>query len=314
MRRIVLIRLLLFLCIPFCKAAEFTDSAASMGRPWVGRVVGAGIGVAVNASVTELLKNVVHEKRPDGSDNRSFPSRHASYAFVLASVASHELSVYSPLWSVGAYTAANAVAMQRVFADRHYPGDVLTGAALGIFSAELGYGLSRLLFSGDVSHIRLASAENSSGLSASTVALIPFRSYRRGHRVGCGVESSLRGNLALSELFGLGASFGLRAQPVYTDGHFEGFLNGASLSIDGYVCKPLNRGRFDVRLSIGLLRYFDRPDYDIAPWRPLIGLNAGICRHVARSLCVGARLGYDLCDISGDGGVLSVAVVTKAEF
>ena len=100
-----------------------------MGRPWVGRVVGAGIGVAVNASVTELLKNVVHEKRPDGSDNRSFPSRHAFCAFLIATMFA---VVFRSFGGMVPLLLATALGVARVLEGVHFPRDVVAGAVLGV--------------------------------------------------------------------------------------------------------------------------------------------------------------------------------------
>jgi len=115
----------------------------------------AGVGAAaigINSGLTSWIKDASGRLRPDGSDRRSFPSGHSSEAAVAATLAAHSaqrLNV-SGWWGTGfragmGLTAATA-AWARVEGGRHYPSDVLAGAALGRFlgnfasSLFLGYG------------------------------------------------------------------------------------------------------------------------------------------------------------------------------
>ena len=83
----------------------------------------------VNEAYTGILKYTVQRPRPDGSDNLSFPSGHASAAFSLATVAEHHYG-----WKVGvpAYLLASGIGLSRVESNRHNLSDVLAGATLGI--------------------------------------------------------------------------------------------------------------------------------------------------------------------------------------
>ena len=81
----------------------------------------------------ETLKALVHEKRPDGSGNDSFPSGHTAIAFAAARFYDKR---YNPEASAFLYAAAGLTALARVKADKHYNKDVLAGAALGYASAE----------------------------------------------------------------------------------------------------------------------------------------------------------------------------------
>lgn len=82
----------------------------------------------INAGYTTLLKEVVHRERPNGEDNLSFPSGHASNAFALAAVAERHYG-----WKAGlpAYTLAGLVAVSRLQRNKHYLSDVMAGATLG---------------------------------------------------------------------------------------------------------------------------------------------------------------------------------------
>ncbi len=91
--------------------------------------------------VTNSFKYVIGRGRPtDGrgaynfrpfSGQDSFSSGHTTEAFVLASVISEH---YDSLWvQVPAYGLASAVGYARLNNNRHWPSDVLAGAAIGTF-------------------------------------------------------------------------------------------------------------------------------------------------------------------------------------
>lgn len=85
---------------------------------------------ATTVLITQGLKNIIHKKRPNGSD-KSFPSGHTSAAFQGASFI-HER--YGLKYAIYAYIGASYVGYSRVESDNHYLEDVLAGAAIGILS------------------------------------------------------------------------------------------------------------------------------------------------------------------------------------
>lgn len=91
---------------------------------------------ALSAGITYGLKLAVNRDRPQGEtqrSNSSFPSGHATGAFALATVFSHQY----PRVTVPAFLAATAVGISRIYLGRHYPSDVLGGALVGFGSACL---------------------------------------------------------------------------------------------------------------------------------------------------------------------------------
>jgi membrane-associated phospholipid phosphatase len=84
--------------------------------------------VVVTLGYTSALKVAVGRERPNGADDRSFPSGHAANAFALAAVADRHYG-----WRVGvpAYGLAAVVAASRVRVDAHYLSDVVAGSAIG---------------------------------------------------------------------------------------------------------------------------------------------------------------------------------------
>ena len=98
----------------------------------------------VNVGITSLLKNATDRTRPDG-EGKSFPSGHSSEAFSSATLSNRNLNsitmpegVRMPL-QIGNLLLATGVAWARVEAGKHYPSDVLAGAALGHFLSAFIY-------------------------------------------------------------------------------------------------------------------------------------------------------------------------------
>jgi len=83
--------------------------------------------------LSEGLKLVVHERRPDGSTRDSFPSGHATAAFAVAAMESHYHRSEAPLWYLGAAVIGDS----RVVLHRHYMHDVIAGGIIGIGTALL---------------------------------------------------------------------------------------------------------------------------------------------------------------------------------
>jgi membrane-associated phospholipid phosphatase len=100
-------------------------------------------GAVASTSLTALLKSATGRERPDGSDDESFPSGHASRAFAYAAASRRNLDAtqLGRGWriglSAGLETLAIGTGWARVEAQKHYPTDVLAGAALGNYVSLL---------------------------------------------------------------------------------------------------------------------------------------------------------------------------------
>ena len=93
-----------------------TNTLASVGMAYVGKTA---------------LKAIVNEERPDHSDNKSFPSGHASMAFAAARSLDKEFRKENIWIPIAGYAVATAIGVERVVSDRHHWYDVVAGAALG---------------------------------------------------------------------------------------------------------------------------------------------------------------------------------------
>ena len=88
----------------------------------------AGISIAAAQGITQLLKQTVKKTRPDGSDQRSFPSGHTATAFAAASSILERRGADE---GTPALLLASLVGGSRVKARKHDWQDVLAGAAIG---------------------------------------------------------------------------------------------------------------------------------------------------------------------------------------
>jgi membrane-associated phospholipid phosphatase len=108
-------------------------AAPAVQGDWKGEFQAIGsIGAAT--LVTTGLKETISKERPDGSDNRSFPSGHTSSSFAAAATLHNRYG-----WKVGlpAHALAAFVGASRIEAEKHDVVDVLAGAALGSLSGFL---------------------------------------------------------------------------------------------------------------------------------------------------------------------------------
>lgn len=136
---------LLLAPVGFALAGGFDDARAAPLAMYAETLLLTG-------SITQLLKGSVSRTRPyvynddpaiplasklSADARRSFPSSHAANAFAAAVFLGRMHDAYNPesrarswVWA-GAFAAATTVATLRCTAGRHFPTDVLTGAAIG---------------------------------------------------------------------------------------------------------------------------------------------------------------------------------------
>lgn len=88
----------------------------------------AAFSLGATYAVTNGLKQVIEEERPDESNDRSFPSGHTSSSFAAAATLHKRHG-----WEIGvpAHIVATFVGIARVKADKHYVHDVIAGAVIG---------------------------------------------------------------------------------------------------------------------------------------------------------------------------------------
>lgn len=110
-----------------------TLTGVLLTRDWTGLKQGALTAMTTLGTV-ELLKLIVHKRRPDGSNMHSFPSGHTAVSFADAAFVQRRYG-----WKFGApaYALAAYIGWGRTFAKKHDWWDVLAGAAIGAGSAYI---------------------------------------------------------------------------------------------------------------------------------------------------------------------------------
>ncbi|MDR0728821.1 MAG: phosphatase PAP2 family protein [Prevotellaceae bacterium] len=124
-------------------------------RSWkvgLGAVVAVALTFALTDMVGNVIKHAVERPRPciafEGliysleacsGAFRSFISNHAANIFGTATIAA--LLIRNKGWTGGLYGWAALVAYSRIYVGKHYPGDILCGAAFGVLAGYLVYRL-----------------------------------------------------------------------------------------------------------------------------------------------------------------------------
>ena len=83
---------------------------------------------AINEAIVQGLKVAVGRTRPDGSDNRSFPSGHAATSFMIATVVHRS---YGRTAGIIGYSTATFISFSRIRENKHWASDLAAGATLG---------------------------------------------------------------------------------------------------------------------------------------------------------------------------------------
>jgi hypothetical protein len=93
----------------------------------------------------QYLKNNTKIQRPDLSDYRSFPSGHTAEAFASAEFLREEYKEKYPWMGYLGYGMAITTGYLRMYHQKHWVGDVVTGAGIGLASTRLSYILYPLI-------------------------------------------------------------------------------------------------------------------------------------------------------------------------
>lgn len=137
------------------------------------KFIGQSSALIATSSITGVLKETVKRERPDGNNDKSFPSGHTSNAFATATLNNYNLQHANmsenkiKMAQFSNLALSSGVAWSRVEANRHHLGDVMFGAAIGRFTAvfvnDVIFGLPE---DGDVQiEASLGTTEQTLGLS-----------------------------------------------------------------------------------------------------------------------------------------------------
>lgn len=245
MKKLILLIVLSLLTFPAVKAS---DTLRVGERPWGLRLSQAGMAVGLNAAITEALKNGIKSERP-GIDNSTdgFPSRHTSWAFTASTILSNEFYRTAPWVVPASQSLAGLMAGTRVYCGAHSSGQVFAGAAVGIVSTEVAYGLGRVLWGGRFfpGFGQPQYYAEGFGIEAATSLDIESHTYRRS---GIGTSIGAR--------FALGSHFGLKPVIYYRAyGWGDDFIG---LELSAWYRYRFGASRWAVEPSLGLGYLTDR--------------------------------------------------------
>ncbi len=150
--------------VPVASAYALKACGVESASSWKRLAVNTATSYVLACGTTWALKQAIHERRPDGTDNHAFPSGHATVAFAGAAILDKEFRHLSPWISVGGYALATGVAVDRLVRNRHEWQDVAAGAAIGVGGTWLGYWLGDKI-TGESSRYRVAFDGNSVSLA-----------------------------------------------------------------------------------------------------------------------------------------------------
>lgn len=183
-------------------------SVEGESKSWCKMLTADAFATTTMLGVVTATKYLTQVARPDGSANNSFPSGHTAMAFTAATLLHLEYGERYPWLSTLAYTASTITGVGRILNNRHWVGDVVTGAGVGIVSAHLGYWLSDMIFGGN----SLADRENPNLLLGGRLQLdIPVQYGLASVEI-----PEMGGNRLISTSVGLGIQYFLGSKGYLT--------------------------------------------------------------------------------------------------
>lgn len=125
-----------------------TPSGPDAGDWLINKLKGTLVSVAAvgaTGQITNLMKQASGRERPNGADDKSFPSGHTSSSAVHTQLASRDLQSIEmsdgarTTLDVGLHALTIGTSWARIEAGYHYPSDTLFSMALGNFIASFVY-------------------------------------------------------------------------------------------------------------------------------------------------------------------------------
>ena len=182
-----------------------------------------GIALGLTVGLSQMLKWSVTEERPDGTGTNSFPSMHASLAYMGATILNREYGHISPWITIGGYAAATGTQMLRIGHNAHWMNDIFMGAGIGVVSTNVAYFLTdRIIGRKGIRRMPLSASE--------LAQLQSWDDHPSGFRLISGSETNGR-SLAVTDFAKAAAGFDmagvtLRTSASITTGfEAEWFLN-----------------------------------------------------------------------------------------
>lgn len=270
-------------------------------KPMAARVAtSVAISSLAKWAIVDVMKDKIHSMRPDRSDNSSMPSRHAAWAYGIATTASNYLVPYSPFWGLGAHVAASAVGFQRVIDHHHYPGDVLAGAGIGIGTSLLSDQVSRLIFRAPSDYRFPKKIESATSLSFSTGAAFPIEKRFGDLNLGSSLISELTFSTEVNDPWTVSGVLYMQTAPLKCEGYYLGVLTHIGAGAGGGYSCPLGDTPlvFSASASAGVRYAFAPKHIEVRRLSPYADVSVRLDLHLTGRFTVGAETGYTLSSLS----------------
>lgn len=293
------------------------------GIDWPRETTTLAIRVALKVGIDASLKHYVNELRPDGSARNSFPSRHSSWAYGIAGTAAYHLGPYSPWFVIGAHAIANGVGFQRVLAHRHWPGDVLAGAGIGIGTDLFTRAIGNWIFGYHTNFPCWSTYSNQlvPSLSMSTGAEFPLNKNFGEYVIGTSLASTVRGIVPFSENWGLCLGITLSSAPLKYMGKFADTLTDYALTAGANYSYDFGNSPFALSaFAEGGYKRNIQPKHISVSGGDFIAKTAIQCSvMLTKKLSLGTECGYSVSQLGIEGNrhslsSLYASFLTRASF
>ncbi len=246
------------------------------------------------------MKSNIHEMRPDRSANNSMPSRHAVWAYGLATTGANYLIPFSPFWGVGLHAVAAGIGFERMIGDRHYAGDVLAGAGIGIGTSIISDQISRWIFHSPRRYTFPRKVNSLFSLSFSTGASFPLEKEYGNIILGTSLISQLQFAAKIDDPWDLGGSIFMQTAPLKQDYYYIGTLTHIGVGAGGVFHCPIARTPLEFTASAGAgLRYAFAPKHiDVRRFSPYGEVDARIDLHLTERFTLGAQVGFSISSLA----------------
>jgi hypothetical protein len=109
------------------------------------RTIILGTAYLIMGASVNMVKSTGNVERPDGSAKNSFPSGHTATAFMGAEFLYQEYKDSSIWYGISGYLVASGTGLFRMYNNRHWLTDVVSGAGIGILSTKIAYWIHPLI-------------------------------------------------------------------------------------------------------------------------------------------------------------------------
>lgn len=272
-------RNILFVLLLLCGiTAGAVLPADSLRNRWqlIANTVGA---CAVNTAFVESFKEYVHEMRPNGEDNHSFPSRHTAWAFTASTVVASNLYKVSPWIPFVAQAGASGMGLQRVGCRAHWGSDVVMGASIGIISTEVSNIVCRRIF-GEPNPYN-SQLDN---LFRPSLSMVSRAVYHFDSDICTGFATGIDFRMPLHDVWGLAAGVDAEASPVKKeDCYFAPLWTFTALAGPMvHLSTPLCPVAFELALQCGAARLCKADGWRTRSWAFTGDLSAALSWQLTR--------------------------------